>query len=167
VSAGHRARAPAPTVMDQCQGDSVHANAVLRATGQSQTETRRRCAEMGDEGIREVRPAISTSTNSWACSASVSCRARWCQGRGGVEAKAISEELIEAYHCAGGCRGRGAVQEDVRRPIRVRVRARASNCNRNSIIRGILSLVSWGLTVSGAFPSGSMVAETCSCMSFL
>jgi hypothetical protein len=38
-------------VMDQCQGGCVQENAGLRATGQSQTETRRRCAEMGGEGI--------------------------------------------------------------------------------------------------------------------
>lgn len=63
----------------------MQANAGLRATGQSQTETRRRCEEMGCEGIREVRPAIIHVHDSWACSASVSCRARWCQGRGEVE----------------------------------------------------------------------------------
>ena len=58
---------------------------------------------------------------SWACSV-LSCARVWEPGQGMEERcvwKPFSGELKEAYRCAGGCQGRGAVQRGyVRRPSR-------------------------------------------------
>jgi hypothetical protein len=89
-------------VMDQCQGDWVQANAGLRATGQSQTETRRRCAEMGGEGIARSEASHIHVHDSWACSASVSCSARWLPMQGRWK----SESHIGRAHRSVPLRGR-------------------------------------------------------------
>lgn len=65
-----------------------------------------------DQRSRASHVHIRTSR---ACSARVSCGARvWEPGQGmeEVRGRPRSGELKEAYRCAGGCQGRGAVQRE-------------------------------------------------------
>jgi hypothetical protein len=109
LSESPQAQAPAPTAVDQCQGDCVHHNAGLRDRSKcDRNEAPMRCRS-GQEDQRTMASHIH-SRASWACSARVSCRAQGSQGREREMWNAISGELKEAYRCAGGCQGRGAVQ---------------------------------------------------------
>ena len=115
LSEGPQAQAPAPTAVDQCQGGCITMQGC--ATGQSATETRRRCGAEVEERIREQGPATSTSAlpghgmqrpRVLSC-ARVGARAG---NERGVYGRPYSGELKEAYRCAGGCQGRGAVQRE-------------------------------------------------------
>lgn len=108
-----KAQAPAPTAVDQRQGDCITMQGC--ATGQSATETRRRCGAEVEERIGEQGPATSTSAlpghgmqrpRVLLC---VRVGAKAGKERGGC-GRPYSGELKEAYRCAGGCQGRGAVQ---------------------------------------------------------
>jgi hypothetical protein len=152
LSESPQAQAPAPTAVDQGQGIACITMQGC-ATGQSATETRRRCSAEAGKRNREPWPATSTSAlPRRACSARVSCRAHGSRGRERERWNAISGSSKKRTIAREVAKVEALYKEYVRSPGQVEQRVvRAGRGAR----RGM------GLTVSGAFPSGSMVTAAC------